>query len=258
MNIEEICETIGISGFKLINRGLSTTKLKVDDRLYRIHNDHDRAVRERTALRLLSDIECDIEFPELLEFHNLHGIEVNVVRWIHGRTAKRGEFQHLLHSLKTCLEELPRSDLPLHSILVENYLKIDRWDTGAQEDPRAEDVFSINSETWDLYRSLGTSEDSAVVHGDLHRMNILKTGDGHGVIDWEFAAWGNPDFDIAYFYAYSLKTPDFVNRVESARALLVMSIWFQRRALTKLEEGQGVGDNVELARKYLDAAWRLY
>ncbi len=77
------------------------------------------------------------------------------------------------------------------------------------------------------------------------------------MIDWEFSAWGNPDFDTAYFYAYSLKTPDFVNRVESARALLVMSVWFQRRALTKLAEGQVVGDNVELARKYLGAARRL-
>jgi thiamine kinase-like enzyme len=50
-----------------------------------------------------------------------------------------------------------------------------------------------------------TAENKTIIHGDFRTANILlKENDFIYFIDWEYAMWGCPEFDLASFYYYEL------------------------------------------------------
>lgn len=50
-----------------------------------------------------------------------------------------------------------------------------------------------------LYEQLCKNNEKTLIHGDIHAKNFLKTNDHLYLLDWEFASYDNPLWDLGYF-----------------------------------------------------------
>jgi len=166
-----------------------------------------------------------------------------VVSWIEGEdyTTPTDKYGQIWKEFNGIISEVPRGSLESHSTLVKNYLTYNSPNVESNE---------LSQNCLEQFLILPDMEDTALIHGDFHKMNLLRTDNGIAVIDWEYACWGNPEFDLAYLYAYDLQTPRDISIEESVRALLVMAMWFIRRA----DSGGNYSMNFSLANRYLKKA----
>ena len=93
-----------------------------------------------------------------------------------------------------------------------------------------------------LRRPDGTPEGRAVLHLDLHPLNVLITPDGPVVIDWTNAARGEPSFDAAMTVAL-IESYEIDSRFER------MGRWVLLRSYELAYGRRAVSDQLDTARR---------
>lgn len=294
MDLEiSIATELGISKNDLIpfDKGLSTRKFRIDvspeaeqqirnkfpkaslPLLIRTYckNTHGEKFRyiaevERFALRSLKD-STSVVFPKFFGKIQSKHYEANLVTWFDGRppldlsTAIRAWAS--LHQQTKKIDTKNLSIRSHYDIVVEAFQQLNLHFS----------TYGLNSETdfldkfLELYKESIGRTDLHLIHGDFHLHNLLEVRDGGiAILDWEFAAVGDPLFDLMYclFYDFGLQkisVHEFFNqrlhliesngivglseenaRITVASVLLLMSKWFfDRFEVTQREHNLAKG-----------------
>jgi thiamine kinase len=120
--------------------------------------------------------------------------------WAEADFADSGRLAGLGHTLRR-LHELPAPACGRFDLLkaLEGYAER----VEAQSRPPADDVAHYLSSAAAAWRTSGAAERPlAILHHDLHGSNIIETGRGLVLIDWECAAVSDPLLDIACMLSY--------------------------------------------------------
>jgi thiamine kinase-like enzyme len=117
----------------------------------------------------------------------------------------------LLHSLKV---KLPKKLCPYD--IIEHYRK-NALDVGAVLPPLLEEIFPLVEQFKE-----NTEWSEAACHNDLHQANFLDDGKKLWIIDWEYAALGDPFFDLATLVS--------TDQLSDSEAKDLLEIYLKRKA----------------------------
>jgi thiamine kinase-like enzyme len=142
-----------------------------------------------------------------------HAPRVLVIEFVHGRTMTPAEFQdaQMRHQAVDLIARAHR-DIPQHlrggaqAFWVFHVLRDYAARLLAEDHTRAADLPALMQQAHILERTLGPI-DMVFGHNDLLAGNFIHDGARLWLIDWDYAGWGSPLFDLGGFAANMGLTP---------------------------------------------------
>jgi thiamine kinase-like enzyme len=152
-------------------------------------------------------IECAAQAglaPQLVYFDDASGLMLS--RFVEGRPWERGDahIAQCVARLAARLRRLHELEPPKgarrleYSTLIADY----RRSLAARPEPRTRSSSALDGEADRRLLSAGaTARVQALCHNDVHHRNVIE-GESLWLIDWEYAAVGDPLYDLASFACY--------------------------------------------------------
>lgn len=177
-----------------ISEGLTTQKYKAGNTLYRFYTkdriayyNAERITLETLGGQSISCTDYTITFPKIIAAEQRTTFAYIAIPWY-----QKLKLNIQPQTIWNCMRHynLPTPKLPLHSEIIAQQL------ANAQlliEDESTMQIIESFAENF-VYPPTRT-----LIHGDFHADNILQTTSSVAIIDWEYAALGEPLFDLAYY-----------------------------------------------------------